>query len=267
MAIACALANASPRVQPAGPLFEAAFEGPASLKPIEPIAHPKNFEAVPDPDDDSNNTLRVTIPEGQHYGGSFSVPTADVLDEEPTRIFMRYRLRFDSTWNPQHSGKLPGFGGTYNRAGWGGKPSDGTNGWSARGMFGPIDDQGRTPVGSYIYHADMVENDQTYGNSEWWDIRLERERWYTIEQEIQIDSIGEEGGNADGWIRAWVDGQLVFDRKRLHVRDNDALCIERVWANFYYGGKTPAPTTMSLLIDDFAAFRTRDDTQDPSTPR
>ncbi len=127
-------------------------------------------------------------------------------------------------------------------------------------MFGRLDESGRTPIGSYIYHADMVSNEQKYGNSEWCDALLERERWCEIEQEIQLESVGENGGQADGWIRAWVDGELVFDRQNLHVRDTDALRIESVWINIYYGGKTPAPKDMSLMIDDlWIGFRRPND--------
>lgn len=236
------------------PIFQQSFDDASSIDAIAPIARARNVEIIRGPIDPDNSVLRVTFNAGDHYGGSFSVRTAEHMNEEPTRIAFRYRLFLEPSWQPEHSGKLPGFGGTYGVAGWGGKPSDGSNGWSSRGMFGPIDDQGRTPIGSYIYHADMVDEGRTYGVGEWWNVRIERGRWYTIVQEVRLDSIGEDGGNADGWLRAWVDGELVFDRQGLHLRDTDRLRIERVWANFYYGGKVAAPSTMSVLIDDLAVF-------------
>jgi len=236
-------------VQPAC-VFESAFDDAGAIESIRPIARAENFSIASDPEDPANRALKIGVRRGDYYGGSFDIRLEEHMGREPIRVYFRYRLWLDRSWAPRHSGKLPGFKGTYELAGWGGQPSDGTNGWSARGMFGPLDEQQRTPIGSYIYHADMVEDAQTYGNSEWWDARLERERWYTIEQEIQLDSVGEQGGRGDGWLRAWVDGALVFDRRGLHVRDTDRLKIESVWANFYYGGKTPAPTPMSLLIDD-----------------
>lgn len=249
------------------PVFSESFESDDALTAIAPIAHPANADIVADPDDTENHTLRITVNEADHYGTSFSVRLKDHLDTEPTRLYFSYRIRLSRDWMPKHTGKLPGFGGTYNKAGWGGKPSDGTNGWSARGMFGPVDATGATPIGSYIYHADMVDTIQTYGNGEWWDAHLERERWYTIEQEIKLESVGPNGGNADGWLKAWVDGTLVFHREHLHVRDIDTLRIERAWLNVYYGGKTPAPSTMSLLIDDILVARQRSDTQVPTSSR
>ncbi len=242
------------------PVFATQFEATGALKAIQPIARANNMSLLPDPAQASNKVLGITVKEGGHYGGSFHVRLGELMGEEPTSIYFRYRLWLDGSWAPEHTGKLPGFNGTYQRAGWGGKPSDGTNGWSARGMFGPLDDDGRTPIGSYIYHADMVEDGRTYGVGKWWDARLERERWYTIEQQIQLDSIGEDGGQGDGRLRAWIDGELVFDDRRLHVRDTDELRIESIWANVYYGGKTPAPSTMSLLIDDLWVDTTRIET-------
>ena len=228
-----------------------AFEQENALDALPKHRPAECFAIVADPEDQSNHALELTIEEAAHYGGSFHVALTNAEGVEPTRAYLRYRLRLGESWAPKHGGKLPGFNGTYNTAGWGGRPSDGKNGWSARGLFGPLDDAGLTPIGSYIYHADTVEQDQTYGNSERWDVKLERGRWYTIEQEIQLETVSADGGQADGWLRAWVDGKLVFDRQNLHVRDTDALKIESVWMNLYYGGKVPAPSEMSLLIDDF----------------
>jgi hypothetical protein len=231
-------------------IFSTSFDDVIALESLSSVRRVENLTIVPDPVDPANHALRIAVAEGDHYGASFHIPLAAHMGSEPTRISMRYRLWLDSSWAATSSGKLPGFSGTYARGGWGGRPSDGVNGWSARGMFGPLDASGRTPIGSYIYHADMVANGQQYGNSELWTIRLERERWYVIEQEIQLDTVDATGGRGDGWLRAWVDGQLVFDRRNLHVRDTEDLRIESVWVNVYYGGKTPAPSPMSLLIDD-----------------
>lgn len=236
------------------PIFSTDFTTPDAIDAFDHIHRTDQLSIVQDPQDPTNNALRIDVDAGDHYGGSLEVHLRQHLPAEPTRLYFRYRLYFDASWTTTTGGKLPGFGGTYRRAGWGGKPSDGTNGWSARGLYAAIDQQGNIPVGSYIYHADMVENNQTYGNSERWNITLETRRWYTIEQEIQLDSITTNNqitaGQADGYLKAWVDGQPVYHRTGLHVRDTDDLRIETVWLNVYHGGKTPAPDDMHLLIDD-----------------
>lgn len=232
------------------PIFAMDFSETEPLSAVDRVNRAENLAVVRDPVDLSNAVLRIDVDEGDHYGSSLHVDLKKHLGTEPTHLYFRYRIWFHSSWSTSTGGKLPGFNGTYSRAGWGGRPSDGSNGWSARGMFGGVDASGRIPVGSYIYHADMVEDGQQYGNGEWWDASLERERWYVIEQEIQLEAVDDDGGRADGWLRAWVDGELVFDRRSLHVRDSDDLRIESVWLNVFHGGKTPAPKSMHLLIDD-----------------
>lgn len=90
---------------------------------------------------------------------------------EPEEIYIRYYLRLADNWNQTvQGGKLPGISGTYGKAGWGGRKSNGNNGWSARGLFkktvpagNPL--AGRTPIGFYCYHADMKSS---YGTNWVW---------------------------------------------------------------------------------------------------
>ena len=46
--------------------------------------------------------------------------------KEPEEMYFRYYIRFGDTWETGQGGKLPGFGGTYGIAGWGGRKSNGT---------------------------------------------------------------------------------------------------------------------------------------------
>jgi Polysaccharide lyase 14 len=247
----------------ASPIFTADFSSKDPIARFDHTHHANNASIVADPTDQSNPVLRINVNKDDFYGGAYSIRLANHLEDEPTTLYFRYRLWIDESWTTTIGGKLPGFGGTYNNAGWGGKPSNGSNGWSARGLYQSIDQDGNIPIGSYIYHADMVANGQTYGNSEPWGIALKHNRWYTIEQEIQLNTVkrssedgmgdgvrSDEAGLEDGSLKAWVDGELVYDRKELHLRDTDTLRIETVWFNIYHGGKTPSPKDMHLLIDD-----------------
>lgn len=240
--------TATQPVDPA-PVFACDFEAAEPLSAFDRVRPGPRLSIVPDPADPTNRVLRVEVAEGDHYGGSLSVVTREHLPEEPSTLWFSYRLRLGEDWSPTQGGKLPGFGGTYGRAGWGGKPSDGTNGWSARGQWF-LEREDGIPIGSYVYHADMVEAGRTYGVGMPWDGTLKRGRWYTIEQQISLDTVGPDGGRGDGRLRAWIDGRLVFDRDDLYLRDTDDLRIETVWFNIYHGGKQPAPADMHLLIDD-----------------
>jgi hypothetical protein len=175
------------------------------------------------------------------------------IGHEPEEIYFRYYLRLADDWNQTvQGGKLPGISGTYGRAGWGGRKSNGTNGWSARGLFrmtiptgNPL--AGKTPIGFYCYHADM---ESSYGTNWIWskDYRgyLETNRWYVIEQYCRLNTIGEK----NGVLRAWVDGHLAFEKTDIRFRLTDELKVEQVWMNVFHGGTTPSPYDQHVFIDN-----------------
>lgn len=192
------------------------------------------------------NALKIRVDKNGHYGLSLQYRFMDRLGYEPESIFFSYRLRLADDWNPKQGGKLPGISGTYGRAGWGGRPVNGQDGWSARGLFkGQVN--GLTPVGYYCYHADMKGQ---YGENWVWDIErrgyLENNRWYHIEQFIKLNT----PKHNDGVLKAWVDGQLAFEKNDVRMRDTDALKIEAVWVNLYHGGKWTAETEDHIFIDE-----------------
>jgi hypothetical protein len=190
--------------------------------------------------------LRVRIDQGGHMGLSVQYDFKKHLGREPEEVFFRYYLRLGNDWNPARGGKLPGIAGTYGRAGWGGRPVNGTDGWSARGLFeGRKND--RTPIGFYCYHMDMKGR---YGTNWVWDKDgfpgLENNRWYCLEQQIKLNS----PGRADGVMRGWVDEKLVFEKTDVRLRSVDTLKIESVWLNLYHGGTWTAETTQHVFIDE-----------------
>ena len=195
--------------------------------------------------------LRIKVPKGQHYGASLQYEFRKKIGREPEAIYFRYYLRLGNDWDPTRGGKLPGIGGTYGRGGWGGRPCNGRNGWSARGQFNGRKD-GKTPVGFYCYHADMKGK---YGESWiWTDDRLgylENNRWYCIEQYAKLNTPGAN----DGILRGWVDGKLAFEKTDVRMREIADLKIECVWINIYHGGKWSAPSDDHLYIDNVVIAR------------
>ncbi len=206
----------------------------------------RQFEAL------QGMALRVELTEGGHYGMSVSFDFADEIGYEPEEIYFRYYLRFGDDWETVYGGKMPGISGTYGRAGWGGRPSDGTNGWSARGSFSVMPPSGNplgetVPMGHYVYHADM---DGTYGDIDLWQQDyggyFDKNRWYCVEQYLRMNTPGQN----DGVLRSWVDGRLAYERTNWRWRDVDSLKIERVWMNVYHGGTLPAAQDSHLYIDN-----------------
>ena len=95
---------------------------------------------------------------------------------------------------------MPGISGTYGRAGWGGRRTNGTKGWSARGAFfqsipegNPL--AGTHPIGTYCYHADQKGS---YGDTWLWQKGyrgfLQKNRWYAVEQYLKMNTPGKKDG-------------------------------------------------------------------------
>lgn len=196
--------------------------------------------------------LRVRVPEGGNLGSNLRYVFSERIGFEPEEIRFRYYLRLADDWNPvSQGGKMPGISGTYGRAGWGGRPVNGRDGWSARGAFGRFLN-GRTMMGFYTYHVDMQGK---YGSIWNWDRNgggeLGNNQWYAIEQHLKLNTPGKN----DGEMRAWIDGQLAFEKTDVRMRDVSGLKIEMVWMNVYQGGGRPAPSIDHLYIDNVVIAR------------
>ncbi|WP_210394986.1 polysaccharide lyase [Motiliproteus sediminis] len=198
----------------------------------------------------SGRALKINFTPAQNTAVSAQIYLKQLLGYEPTELYFRYYLRLGDNWNSNRGGgKLPGFGGTYGRAGWGGREVDGHNGWSARGafmdstqLFGSL----LTPIGSYLYHLD---SGSAYGDQRSWgstESALTNNRWYAIEQYLRLNTLG----SADGELKAWIDGRLVADYQGLSFRSTDALKIESIWVDFYHGGTAKPATAQSIYIDN-----------------
>ncbi len=212
----------------------------------------ENFEAL------QGRALRSRIAKGALTALNTTYKFGQETGAEPEEIYFRYYLRLGDDWNQTlQGGKMPGISGTYGRGGWGGRKSDGINGWSARGLFrmtvpdgNPLG--GTTPVGFYCYHADM---EGSYGTNWIWnkDYRgyLKRNRWYAIEQYCRLNTPDEN----DGVLKAWVDGRLAFEKTDIRFRRTDELKIEQVWMNVYHGGKLASPHDQHVFIDNVVIAR------------
>jgi hypothetical protein len=202
--------------------------------------------------------LRVKIAEGSTGAMNVTWKFRKQTGSEPEEIYFRYYLRLADDWNQTlQGGKLPGISGTYGIAGWGGRRSNGSNGWSARGAFdltipkqNPL--AGTTPIGTYCYHADMKGN---YGDIWLWQKGyrgfLENNRWYCLEQYLKLNTPGKK----DGILRAWVDGQPAFEKTDIRFRLVDKLKIEQIWMNVYHGGTKPSPYDQHLYVDNVVIAR------------
>lgn len=225
-----------------------AFDSDAAFDTFSSIRHRDNLQIVDDPAE-TGKALEVRIPEGSHNGSALSYIFSDEGESEPEELWAQYDVYFPTDLEINGNGKLPGFGGTYGEAGWGGRPSDGTNGWSARGRFGQGDSPETTKVGYYVYHAEM---DGTYGDHfEIGDVAWGE--WHRIGQHIKLNTPGEN----DGVLEGWIDGEKKLSKQDIKFRNAgyDNLKIRRYWFNVYWGGSWTAPKDNAFYFDNFALSR------------
>jgi hypothetical protein len=170
---------------------------------------------------------------------------------EPEEAYFRYYLMLEPGAKVSGGGKLPGFGGTYDKAGWGGRGNKGNEGWSARGGFWATIElensqwQGYMPIGQYIYE---VGKDK-YGQSIPWGAErstLESGKWYSIEQRMKLNT----PGHKDGILEVWINGYKVFSKKDVVLRNVSKLKIEKIWFNFFFGGKAKPKENFKMFIDN-----------------
>ena len=239
-----------------GVLYSQSFDSPSWHKQWSDFRGLKNTLITKSQPDQKfqpliGNALRIRFTPKQNTAASFSLMTRDLLGYEPEELYFRYYLRLGSNWNSDRGGgKFPGFSGTYNRAGWGGRPATGSDGWSARGLFAnTVDDglfQGQTPIGSYLYHLDF---DNRYGEKRLWgkmDSLLEKNRWYAIEQYIRLNT----PSLPNGQLTVWIDGRKIVDYQKMRFRTTNTLKIEKVWFDFYHGGLDKPSSIQDLYIDN-----------------
>lgn len=171
---------------------------------------------------------------------------------ELEEVYFRYYVRLGTDfWGSKDGGKMPGIT-NYNSpllcSTGGVSCKGGTKGWSLRGGF-DMNNDGDNPVfprvrlGTYAYHADQAGE---YGDHWNWGPRalLELGRWYSVEQYVKVNTVGEH----DGIARVWIDGKLAFEKTGLMLRGplpwdpriqgNMAINVAP-WLIHFYGGKYP----------------------------
>ncbi|MBL8484966.1 MAG: hypothetical protein JNJ60_22410, partial [Rhodocyclaceae bacterium] len=252
---------------------------------------------------------KMSIEAGKHGGDFGRWLFWSNLGHEPTEAYQRAYVFIPADFNSM-SGKFPlGWDGTYAdfkflrtaagkelannpvtgrpwsrpgmpaAAGNGGKRSNGSNGWSARGGFAaqpcgattclpeatsPLYSSDYRPLHYYTYHADQVD---FYGDEMAWRGGLlgivPKNTWVCIDQYVKLNTLNPDGsGNRDGVLKTWIDGRLTLEVTNLRMRHwpgnfagADNIKIFGSWLNFYHGGQTPAQSPMTLYMSDFVLAR------------
>ena len=171
-------------------------------------------------EDFSGKALEILVRKGEHYGLSSKFVFKDHLGYEPEELYARFYTYYAEDFGNQdgregYRGKSPGFDGTYNVEGWGGKPnSDGTRGWSCRGASGVQSENDGIRLSFYAY--EVKSGRYNYGKTLHFDKPVTAGKWYCVEQYIRLNTPGKK----DGIARAWINGEPVFEK-------TDFLCGEK----------------------------------------
>ena len=176
-------------------------------------------------DEAGNRFVRIRFPEGgvgTNDGGSLW--QVDLEDESATELYASYRVRFVGDFDFVKGGKLPGFGGGENNTG--GEKPNGTDGWSARGMWRT---DGRAV--QYVYHPDQPSN---FGEDLEWGLNFPRNQWVTVETRVRMNTPGQR----NGIVESWLNGRKVLSQSNLRFRDTDSFEIDSFLFHTFFGGSS-----------------------------
>ncbi|WP_148716035.1 polysaccharide lyase [Chitinolyticbacter meiyuanensis] len=181
------------------------------------------LSVVADPNNAANKVLRVTYKGGEIGGNSASV--FDVpLPAGQNHLFLQYKLRFDNAFTWVKGGKLPGLGGADTPTGC---IDNGTfDGFTTRNMW-----RENGLAFQYLYFPGKAERCGDYFS---YAKRFEVGRWYTITQEVQLN----DAGQANGWIKAWLDGEPTLALTGMKWREGAAVGIDALVFHTFFGGST-----------------------------
>lgn len=231
--------------------------GPAARKSLEEALGAEhvtgveeNIEIVSDPDGRAP-VLRVRYPEGSISfssaddkrplgGASFYAPMPGSQASEA--LCLQYQVKFPDDFEFVKGGKLPGL--YRGEAPSGGEKVSGRNGWSVRLMWRK---KGQGELYEYI-----VNKDKDYGLSVGRGIfTFPRGRWVSVEVETILNT----PGRADGIARLWIDGRQVIEQDDIVYRTDDAVLPGGLMFSTFFGGSGKSWATPKDQHVDFSGFR------------
>jgi hypothetical protein len=197
------------------------------------------------------NVLKVTIPEGVIGMALFF----DLKFPDADEARLRYRVRFGEGFDfSKMGGKLPGLGATApgeDRPPMHCDDPGQDQGFSARHMW--------ARDGKMIQYLYFDGRDGRCGSGV--PLRggaafLEAERWYEVEQYVQMN----DPPRSNGIVRTWIDGELAAEARGLTLRTTADYGINRLVFSSYFGGSDESvwahDRLETLYYDDFAVYVT-----------
>lgn len=177
-----------------------------------------------------DNSIRVDFP-ATGWGTSGSGAQAPMRFEGQNDVYSNYAIRLSENFSYgsiNYGGKLPGLAGGANCSG--GSTCNGSNGFTARLMFG------RTGgLILYLYHMDKQGQ---YGDAfhllypDGTKFQFEKGRWYDFQQRVKINT----GNNKNGEVQWWIDGIEVLRLDGIRFVNNGQKVDNLYFSTFMGGG-------------------------------
>lgn len=197
---------------------------------------------------------------------------------EQENVIAEYWLKLADNFRPEiydanglqgSGGKLPGLGDVrawpLDQCGNGGYNSDGIECWSMRLKFHDCGDEtscygtNKTRIGGYVYSAENKSNHGDFAifdgeGSNWLAAgfgtlgQLTPGQWYKVKIQVAMNTPDVH----DGVIRAWINGELAYDKTDMlwrYVGHKD-LHVRTFWMNAMFGGVDVGPAENTYIVID-----------------
>jgi hypothetical protein len=90
---------------------------------------------------------------------------------------------------------------------------------------------------TYVYYPDKPESVQC--GEDWpWSKRVQAGKWHHIRMYAKLNTVTGSDASSDGTFKAWLDGELVLDKKDIRYRHREDFLISRAYVTTYCGGSS-----------------------------
>lgn len=225
----------------------------------------------------TSDMLQITHTESS---GWLSVLGDPPLSGKAASASIEYRLYFPADdWQFRLQGKLPGL--QPDQPHFGGNANDPVewNKWSVRLMWlsttGNIDSGNDNKARPSVYIYDQDRNVPSTGtHHKVYGTFFEKDRWYDIRIEVQLNTHTGQTANRDGEVKLFIDGQLLKQVSDLKLvgdipagENFDRAKISKVAFHNYYGGSKSDPRNVPTVSSTRCFFDyVRVESLEPSEP-
>lgn len=207
-------------------------------------------------EENGNKCLRHITASGEYgtgvdHGMQWLMP----LETSFYEVYFTFKLRIPENWDHAISGKFLGLAGS---------PIPSSNykpeyddGYSAR-LSWTSGDWGEDLM-MYVYHHDQPgDYGQVFGlgTNGYYGIPDDGE-WHIYTIRVVMNTVDSEGGNNDGILEVWIDGEIQLQKTNLRFRNHASIGTDILQITNFYGGTGEdfAPKSDQYCdFDDFFAF-------------